>query len=73
MDLGPYQLVSSGFTQESNDDYVAERALIDVSRGGKEQFQMQPEARLYRTSQNLQSMGSNHSTPLWDLYVIYRH
>jgi hypothetical protein len=30
IDLGPYHLVSSGFTQESKDDYVAERALIDV-------------------------------------------
>ncbi len=71
MDIGPYHLVSRGFTQESNDNYVAERALIDVSRGGKEQFQMQPEARLYRASQTMQSVVANHSTPLWDLYVIY--
>jgi cytochrome c-type biogenesis protein CcmF len=71
MDIGPYHLVSRGFTQETNENYIAERALIDVSRGGKEQFQLQPEARLYRTSQNVQSMVSNHSTPLWDLYVIY--
>jgi cytochrome c-type biogenesis protein CcmF len=71
MDLGPYHLLSRGFTQESNDNYIAERALIDVSRGGKEQFQMQPEARLYRASQTMQSMVSNHSTLLWDLYVIY--
>ncbi len=71
MDLGPYHLVSRGFTQESNDNYVAERALIDVSRGGKEQFQLGPEARLYRVSQTMQSMVANHSTPLWDLYVIY--
>ena len=71
MDLGPYHLVSSGFTQESNDDYVSERARIDVYRGSKQQFQLQPEARLYRTSQSVQSMVANHSTPLWDLYVIY--
>ncbi len=71
MDLGPYHLVSHGFTQESNDDYVAERAMIDVYRGSKQQFQLQPEARLHRTSQNVQSMVANHSTPLWDLYVIY--
>lgn len=71
MDLGPYHLVSSGFTQASNDNYIAERALIDVTRGGKEQFQLQPEARLYRTSQTMQSMVANHSTPLWDLYLIY--
>jgi cytochrome c-type biogenesis protein CcmF len=71
IDLGPYHLVSSGFTRASNDNYIAERALIDVSRDGKEQFQLQPEARLYRASQTMQSMVANHSTPLWDLYVIY--
>ncbi len=71
MDIGPYHLLSRGFTPESTDNYVAEHALIDVSRGGKEQFQLQPEARLYRASQTVQSMVANHSTPLWDLYVIY--
>ncbi|MGA7830945.1 MAG: heme lyase CcmF/NrfE family subunit [Terracidiphilus sp.] len=71
MDVGPYHLVSGGFTQESNENYIAERAMINVSRGGKEQFQLQPEARLYQASQNVQSMVANHSTPLWDLYVIY--
>jgi cytochrome c-type biogenesis protein CcmF len=71
MDLGPYHLLSRGFTQESNDNYVAERAVIDVSRGSRQPFQMRPEARLYRVSQTVQSMVANHSTPLWDLYVIY--
>jgi cytochrome c-type biogenesis protein CcmF len=71
MDIGPYHLVSRGFKQGSNNNYIAERALIDVYRGGKEQFQMQPEARLYQASQNVQSMVANHSTPLRDLYVIY--
>lgn len=71
MDLGPYHLISNGFTQASNDDYIAERASIDVTRGGKEQFQLRPEARVYRASRTMQSMVANHSTPLRDLYVIY--
>ena len=71
LDVGPYHLLSRGFTRESSYNYDAERASIDVSRGGKEQFQLEPEARLYRSSQTVQSMVANHSTPLWDLYVIY--
>jgi cytochrome c-type biogenesis protein CcmF len=71
MDLGPYHLVAQGYTQQSNDNYVAGSLLVDVYRGGKKQFQLAPQARLYQTSQNLQTMVANHSTPLWDLYVVY--
>jgi cytochrome c-type biogenesis protein CcmF len=71
MDLGPYHLVAQGYTQQSNDNYVAGSLLLDVYRGGKKQFQLAPQARLYQTSQNLQTMVANHSTPLWDLYVVF--
>ena len=71
IDLGPYQLVAQGYTQNSNDSYTAGQLLIDVYRGGKKQFQLAPEARLYQTSQSVQTVVANHSTPLWDLYVVY--
>lgn len=71
MDLGPYRLLSSGFTQESNANYVGERSLIDVYRSGKEQFKMQPEARLYLASQSVQTVIANHSTLSRDIYVVY--
>jgi cytochrome c-type biogenesis protein CcmF len=71
IDLGPYRLLSRGFTQVSDNNYVAERASIDVFRGGKLQFQLEPEARLYQSSQTMQSMAASHSSPLWDLYVVY--
>jgi cytochrome c-type biogenesis protein CcmF len=71
MDLGPYRLLSRGFTQASSDNYVAERASIDVIRGGKRQFQLEPETRLYHSSQTMQSMAASHTSPLWDLYLIY--
>jgi len=29
MDIGPYQLVSRGYVQDSNDNYIAERSQID--------------------------------------------
>ena len=71
MDLGPYHLVAQGYTQQSNDNYIAGNLLLDVYRGGKKQFQLAPQARLYQTSQNVQTMVANHSTPLWDLYVVF--
>lgn len=71
VDLGPYHLVAQGYTQNSNDNYAAGQLLIDVYHGGKKQFQLAPEARLYQTSQSVQTVVANHSTPLWDLYVVY--
>ena len=71
MDLGPYRLVSQGYTQRSSDNYIAERSRIDVYRGGELRFQLAPEARLYPASENVQTVVANHSTLLRDLYVVY--
>lgn len=71
MDIGPYRLVSQGYTQESNDNYAAERSLIDAYQDGRLKFQPAPEARLYQTSQIVQTVVANHSTLLRDLYVVY--
>ncbi|MHB1796480.1 MAG: heme lyase CcmF/NrfE family subunit [Acidobacteriaceae bacterium] len=71
LDLGPYRLVFQGYTQTSNENYIGQHSLIDVYRGGKMQFQLAPEARLYHASQTLQTVVANHSTPLWDLYMVY--
>lgn len=71
IDLGPYHLVAQGYTQNSNDNYTAGQLLIDVYRGGKRQFRLAPEARLFQTSRSVQTVVANHSTPLWDLYVVY--
>jgi cytochrome c-type biogenesis protein CcmF len=71
MDLGPYHLVSHGYTQTSNQNYIAERSVIDVYRAGAKRFQLLPEARLYQANQTVETMVANHSTLLRDLYVIY--
>ncbi len=71
MDIGPYRLVSQGYTQESNDNYAVERSFIDTYQDGRLKFQLAPEARLYPTSQNVQTVVANHSTLLRDLYVVY--
>jgi cytochrome c-type biogenesis protein CcmF len=69
--IGPYTLEQVGATQDSNDNYDSDYALLDVYQGGKKQFQMTPEKRLYHASGQPQTMVAIHSVPSWDLYVVY--
>ena len=69
--IGPYILQCAGFTQDSNDNYDSEYAMLDVYQNGTKQFQMTPERRDYLASQQAQTMVAIHSVPLWDLYVVY--
>ena len=71
MSIGPYTLECVGFTQDSNQNYNSEYALLDVYRGGTKQFQMTPEKRVYLASGQPQTMVAVHSVPSWDLYVVY--
>ncbi len=71
MSVGPYTLECVGFTQDSNANFNSDYALLDVYRGGKKQFQMAPEKRVYLASQQPQTMVAVHSVPSWDLYVVY--
>ena len=69
--IGPYTLEQVGATQDSNANYNSEYARLDVSKGGKKLFQMTPEKRVYLASEQPQTMVAIHSTPEWDLYVVY--
>jgi cytochrome c-type biogenesis protein CcmF len=69
--IGPYTLECAGFTQDSNANYDSEYTLLNVSKNGKELFQMTPEKRLYHASEQPQTMVAIHSTPAWDLYVVF--
>jgi cytochrome c-type biogenesis protein CcmF len=71
LSIGPYTLECVGFTQDSNLNYQSEYALLDVYKGGKKQFQMSPEKRVYLASGQPQTMVAIHSVPSWDLYVVY--
>jgi cytochrome c-type biogenesis protein CcmF len=71
MSVGPYTLECVGFTQDSNLNYNSDFALLDVYRGGKKQFQLAPEKRVYLASQQPQTMVAVHSVPSWDLYVVF--
>ena len=69
--IGPYTLECVGFTQDSNLNYNSEYAMLDVYKDGKKLFQMTPERRVYLASNQPQTMVAIHSTPSWDLYVVY--
>ena len=71
LEVGPYTLECMGFTQDANDNYDSEYAVLDAYKGGQKQFQMSPEKRVYRASQQPQTMVAIHSTIEWDLYVVY--
>jgi cytochrome c-type biogenesis protein CcmF len=71
INIGPYTLENVGFTQDSNANYQSEYALLDVYKNGKKQFQMAPEKRVYLVTGQPQTMVAIHSTPEWDLYVVY--
>jgi cytochrome c-type biogenesis protein CcmF len=71
MQLGSYTFECTGFTQDSNDNYQTEYAMLDVWKDGKVQFQMAPEMRIYLASQQPQTMVAIHSTIGWDVYTVY--
>jgi cytochrome c-type biogenesis protein CcmF len=71
MSIGPYTLVCTGFTQDSNSNYNSDYAVLDVQQSGKKVFQMTPERRFYLASGQPQTMVAIHSVPEWDLYVVY--
>jgi cytochrome c-type biogenesis protein CcmF len=71
MTIGPYTLEQVGATQESNLNYNSDYAMLNVSESGKKTFQITPEKRTYLVSGQPQTMVSIHSTPAWDLYVVY--
>ena len=71
MNIGPYTLECMGFTQDSNQNYSSEYAMLDVYKGGHKLFQMTPEKRFYMASGQPQTMVAIHSVPEWDLYVVY--
>jgi cytochrome c-type biogenesis protein CcmF len=71
LNIGPYTLEQVGATQDSNDNYDSDYAVLNVSKGGKTLFQMTPEKRVYHASGQPQTMVAIHSVPEWDLYVVY--
>ena len=71
MSLGPYTLVCQSYTQEYNENYSSEWAIINVLKGGKQIGTMYPERRFYKASQQAQTIPRIRSTAAEDLYLVY--
>ncbi|MGH9587643.1 MAG: cytochrome c-type biogenesis CcmF C-terminal domain-containing protein, partial [Acidobacteriaceae bacterium] len=69
--IGPYTVECESFSQDTNPNYDTEYAMLNVYRDGKLVTKMAPERRFYAASQQPLTVVSNHSTPAWDLYVVY--
>ena len=69
--IGPYNLRCVGFTQDSNDNYDSNYAILDVYRDGKNLFEITPEKRVYHVSGQPETRVAIHSVPGWDLYVVF--
>jgi cytochrome c-type biogenesis protein CcmF len=71
MHIGRYKLVCQKYTQEDNPNYFTELAIIDVYENGKLVKTLFPERRVYKASQQPQTMVALRSTPREDLYLVY--
>jgi cytochrome c-type biogenesis protein CcmF len=71
IEIGPYTLVCQTFTTRPAQNYTAERATMEVVRGGKQVMMLYPERRFYPTNEQAGTMVSIFSTLQEDLYVVY--
>ena len=71
MTLGLYTLVCQSYTQEYNDNYSSEWAIVNVFKGDKQITTMYPERRFYKASRQAQTIPRIRSTPAEDLYLVY--
>src|SRR5215470_2754335 len=71
MSIGPYTLVCRSYTDEEFPNYMAEWAVLDVYKGGKQIDTLTPQRRFYKASQQTSTMPFIRSTLNEDLYVVY--
>jgi len=71
MQIGPYTLVCRSYTDEEFPNYMAEWAVLDVFKNGKQIDTLTPERRFYKASQQTSTMPFIRSNLNEDLYVVY--
>ncbi len=71
IELGPYTLVADSFTQDTNANYDAEYALLNVYERGRPIGTLTPSKRYFPASQTSQTVVANRSTLAADLYTVY--
>jgi cytochrome c-type biogenesis protein CcmF len=70
MNIGPYKLVCQSFTQEDNPNHFTEWAIINVFRGDKQITTLYPERRVYKASNQPQTLPQIYPTVRQDLLLV---
>ncbi len=71
MSIGPYNLRLQNYDTTQAPNYSAERATIDVEKGGRSVMMLYPTRRFYPSNQESGTMVAISSTLREDLYVVY--
>jgi cytochrome c-type biogenesis protein CcmF len=77
MTLGPYTLVCQSYTQDDNPNASSEWAVMDLYRGDRKLTTLYPERRVYKASNQPQTIPRIYSTLtedfllVSDVYVVY--
>jgi cytochrome c-type biogenesis protein CcmF len=71
MNIGPYQIECMDYSQDTNPNYDTTYAILNVFRDGHKVTTLNPAIRFFQASQQPSTIVANHSTLLWDLYVVY--
>jgi cytochrome c-type biogenesis protein CcmF len=71
MTIGPYTLNLQNYDTTQDANYSADRATIDVEKGGRSVMMLYPTLRFYPSNQESGTMVAISSTLREDLYVVY--
>ncbi|HWX53803.1 MAG TPA: heme lyase CcmF/NrfE family subunit [Verrucomicrobiae bacterium] len=71
LQVGNYTLINQAYTQDEDDRYRSDTALLDVYQGDKYLGQLNPEIRYYKPDGQPDHIVANRSTLREDLYVVY--
>jgi len=69
--IGPYELLLQAVDQKQEQNYVAERMIVEVMKDHKPVMILFPERRNFPTNQESGTMVAIYSTLREDLYVVY--
>ena len=71
LQIGPYNLLLQSFDTKPEQNYTAERLIIEVLRDNKPLMMLYPERRHFAVDQPSGTMVAIYSTLKEDLYVVY--
>jgi cytochrome c-type biogenesis protein CcmF len=71
MKIGSYTLKMAGYKEGQTANYQFGRPMLEVFQGGKLVRTLEPEKRVYKTSEQPTTVVALHSTPKEDLYVVF--